>query len=149
MTTLKQKNKIKVKPYKWGVDKPESAELKIGVNLESGGVKSTQLASLVLTLIKFELIRRGAFPRWRLYLNQVGLKLLDLIAYLNVLYDDEELIRSLKGYYYKSKTEDYDKNTLLQEANELYEQLIAKINSMKALNGFAVHNIRRIEQIVE
>src|SRR5258708_8712301 len=87
MSITKQKNPIKIKPYVWGVDQPEPAALKIGVNLESVGVKSTQLASLVLTLIKFELVRRNAYPRWRLYFNQVGLKLLDLIAYLNVLYE--------------------------------------------------------------
>src|SRR5258708_33860818 len=126
MSITKQKNPIKMKAYGWGVDRREPATLKIGVNLESVGVKSTQLASLVLTLIKFELVRRNAYPRWRLYLNQVGLKLLDLIAYLNVLYDDDDLIKSLKAYYYKSKTPDYVKVTLLCEASKIYEKLIAK-----------------------
>lgn len=148
-TIKKQKNKVKVKPFVFGVDSQESAQLKVSVALESVGYKSTQLAGLVLSLIKFELIRRNAYPRWKMFLHQVGLRLWDLIAYLNVLYDDEELIKSLKAYYYKSKTPDYDKVALLREANELYEQLIRKINSVKVLNDFAIHNIRTVEQIVE
>ncbi|MBX4186843.1 MAG: hypothetical protein KW802_01105 [Candidatus Doudnabacteria bacterium] len=142
-----QENSVRIKHYRYGVDEPETADLKIGRNLESVAGKSTQLAGLVLTLIKFELIRRDAYPRWRSYLNQVGLKLLDLIAYLNVLYDDEDLVKALKAYYYKSKADGYDKISLLREANALYEDLLGKINHTKSLNGFAVHTIR--EQILD
>jgi hypothetical protein len=145
--TKKAKNKIKVKHFIWGVDTPESPTLKISVNLESVAARSTQLAGLVLTLIKFELIRRNAYDRWRLYLNQAGLKFQDLIAYLNVLYDDEQLVRSLRSYHFKSISPEYDKIALKREAYELYHELLGKIEKVKVLNSFPVHNIRAVEQI--
>jgi len=118
--------------------------LKVGLNLESVGTKTTQLASLVYTLVKFELIRRDAYSRWRKYLNEVGLRLQGLISYMNVLYDDDQLIYSLKSYYYKSVTPDYDKLALLREANELLETLKEKVEKMKLLSEFQVQSIRNI-----
>ena len=133
------KRKVKTKPYVFGVDKPEEPVLRIGVNLESVGTTTSQLSALVLSLVKFELIRRGAYDRWRLYLNQVGLRLKDLITYLNVLHDDEELIRLLKRYYYKSHAPQVDKTELLQEGYALREHLIQKINQVRILNSFPIH----------
>jgi hypothetical protein len=155
-TATKRKNKnlsagrqVKIKEFRFDKDPQEKAELKIGVNLESVVVKPTQLAGLVLTLIRFELIRRDAYPRWKMFLHQVGLRLWDLIAYLNVLTDDEELVKSLKAYYFKSKLVDYDKTVLLREANQLYERLLEKINKVKNISEFSVHKIRAVEQIIE
>jgi hypothetical protein len=147
--TSKRKNAVKTKPYIFGVDKPDEAKLKIGVNLESVGTLSSQLAGLILSLVKFELIRRDAYNRWRLYLNQVGLRLKDLIAYLDVLHDDQQLINALKNYYVKTKTPTEDKIELKREANELKELLIEKIKQVKVLNDFPIHGIRNLEQIVE
>jgi len=135
---------VRVKPYIFGFSKDEEPVLKVGLNLESVGTKTTQLASLVYTLVKFELIRRDAYSRWRKYLNEVGLRLQGLISYMNVLYDDDQLIYSLKSYYYKSVTPDYDKLALLREANELLETLKEKVEKMKLLSEFQVQSIRNI-----
>ena len=135
---------MRVKPYIFGFSKDEEPVLKVGLNLESVGTKTTQLASLVYTLVKFELIRRDAYSRWRKYLNEVGLRLQGLISYMNVLYDDDQLIYSLKSYYYKSVTPDYDKLALLREANELLETLKEKVEKMKLLSEFQVQSIRNI-----
>ncbi|MBX4191481.1 MAG: hypothetical protein KW804_01630 [Candidatus Doudnabacteria bacterium] len=143
------REKVRVKQFVFGLDKEESPELKVGINLESGILKSTQIAGLVLTLIKFELMRRSAYPRWKVFLHQVGLSLWDLIAYLNVLYDDASLIKDLKAYYFKSKSAEYSKVELLREANELYETLLEKINSARALSNFQVHSVRTVNEINE
>jgi hypothetical protein len=145
--TIITKSRIRVKPYIWGITKQEPPNLKIGLSMESVGTKTTELASLVYTLVKFELIRRNAYDRWQLYLNQVGLRLRDLTAYLNVLYDDENLINSLKAYYYKTKNEDYDKVELLREGNQLKEQLMEKVDQMRILSDFQVQSIRTTEQL--
>jgi hypothetical protein len=141
MIISKGKSPVRVKQFVFGRDPQEEAELKVSKTLESGIPKSTQIAGLVLTLIKFELIRRDAYPRWKMFLHQVGLRLWDLIAYLNVLYDDDELIKNLKAYYFKSKTSGYDRIELLREANELYETLLEKINSAKNLTEFSIHKV--------
>ncbi|OGE74159.1 MAG: hypothetical protein A3C49_01655 [Candidatus Doudnabacteria bacterium RIFCSPHIGHO2_02_FULL_42_25] len=142
--TIISKSRVRVKPYIFGFSKDEEPVLKVGLNLESVGTKTTQLASLVYTLVKFELIRRDAYSRWRKYLNEVGLRLQGLISYMNVLYDDDQLIYSLKSYYYKSVTPDYDKLALLREANELLETLKEKVEKMKLLSEFQVQSIRNI-----
>ncbi len=145
--TLITKTPVKINQYIFGVTKDEVVEQKIAMAMESGGTKTTELASLVLTLIKFELMRRDAYKRWRSYLNQVGLRLYDLIAYLNVLHDDEQIIKSLKAYYFKSKNAEYDRTTLLEEADQLIEQLMEKVDQGKILGDFTVQSVRTSEQL--
>lgn len=135
------KTKVKTKHYVFGVDKMQEPMLRIGVNLESVNTTTSQLSALVLSLVKFELIRRNAYERWRLYLNQVGLRLPDLIAYLNVLHDDDQLIRNLKAYYFRSIS-GVEKIELLRQANELKEQLVDKIKLAKVLNSFPIQKVK-------
>jgi hypothetical protein len=149
MAKTLQKNKIKIKTFVFGVDEQPQAALKIGINLESVGTGTSQLAGLVLSLIKFELLRRNAYKRWQMYLNQVGLKLQDLTVYLDVLHDDSELVSSLKNYCVKISKPEYDKVELLRESNQLKENLIQKIKQLKVLNTFPIRQVRTIEQIVE
>jgi len=149
MAATKRKTKIKVKQFVFGVDETPSAALKIGVGLESVGTPSSQLAGLILSLIKFELLRRDAYQRWHLYISQVGLRLKDLIVYLDVLHDDADLVGELKAYYYKSIAEHTDKSALLYESLELREKLIDKIKQLKVLNAFPIHTVRSMEQITQ
>ncbi len=135
-------NKIKIKPFVFGIDpQPKVPTPKVGVNLESVVSRSSQLACLVLSLITFELVRRNAYKRWMFYINQVGLKLKDLVVYLDVLHDNRDLVAQLKAFCYKAEAPEYDKQTLIREAYELRQQLTETLKKAEAFNDFQVHQI--------
>jgi hypothetical protein len=92
-------NQIKINRTIFNMDPRIEKTTKISRNVDSGQTQLQQMGTLILTLLRLEAIRSGAYERWQPYFNEGHLDFPGLLAYLNVFHNDQNIIQKLEKYF--------------------------------------------------